>query len=202
MSSSHLMPKIQSLALRAIVLNGLVPGIVGLALLLQLRYVIQLAASESKAEDWTSDLPADPRKPFALTRSQRRILATYQEPPASDIPVVAPKSTAPSALIPEAALKRAHAIYQERCASCHGVKGDGNGLGAAFIKPKPRDYTDTVWQKSVTDEELTEIIVKGGAAVGKSYMMPASRDLAKKADIIKGLVYMVRAFAAPDGQVK
>lgn len=203
MLSSTIMMKSQAAAPRAVALNAAVLCIVGLVLLAPLRYIVRLDDAERPmAGDWALDNPADSRKPFALTRSQRRILDTYKEPPSSDSPMVVAKHPAPAVDIPEAALRRARAIYQERCASCHGAKGDGNGLGAAFIKPKPRDYTDTAWQKSVTNEELAEIIAKGGAAVGKSYMMPASRDLTKKSDVLKGLVYVVRAFAGSDGSEK
>ena len=94
-------------------------------------------------------------------------------------------------------MKRAQVIYKERCASCHGDQGDGKGLGAFAIKPRPRDYTDVEWQKSVEDEELAQAIVRGGAAIGKSYMMPANRDLKAKPDIVNGLVVIIRSFATP-----
>jgi mono/diheme cytochrome c family protein len=37
-------------------------------------------------------------------------------------------------------LARGQAVYQERCVQCHGVSGDGAGLEAKFMYPKPRDY--------------------------------------------------------------
>jgi DMSO reductase family type II enzyme heme b subunit len=33
------------------------------------------------------------------------------------------------------------AVYEKKCAHCHGDKGDGNGPGAANLDPKPRDFT-------------------------------------------------------------
>ncbi len=33
------------------------------------------------------------------------------------------------------------AIYQERCAFCHGDQGDGNGPVARYLNPRPRDFT-------------------------------------------------------------
>jgi hypothetical protein len=33
-------------------------------------------------------------------------------------------------------------LYQERCMTCHGVYGDGQGVLAEHLNPKPRDFTD------------------------------------------------------------
>jgi mono/diheme cytochrome c family protein len=31
-------------------------------------------------------------------------------------------------------------LYAQHCAACHGAKGDGKGLAATFVFPKPRDF--------------------------------------------------------------
>ena len=31
-------------------------------------------------------------------------------------------------------------LYAQHCATCHGAKGDGKGLAAQFVFPKPRDF--------------------------------------------------------------
>ena len=82
-----------------------------------------------------------------------------------------------------------------RCSTCHGTEGKGNGPAAITLNPKPRNYTDVAWQKSVTDDHLREIIVKGGAAVGKSPLMPPNPDLENKPDVVNGLVTIVRSFS-------
>jgi len=41
----------------------------------------------------------------------------------------------------DAVLSLGQAVYERRCAGCHGVKGDGNGPSAKFLDPKPRDFT-------------------------------------------------------------
>jgi cytochrome c oxidase cbb3-type subunit I/II len=38
-------------------------------------------------------------------------------------------------------LARGRAVYEQRCIGCHGAKGDGNGLAATFLSPRPRDFT-------------------------------------------------------------
>jgi len=88
----------------------------------------------------------------------------------------------------------ARGYYAERCAHCHGASGRGDGASARTLTPSPRDYSEKAWQKSVTDEELRTAIVRGGPAVGKSAIMPASPDLATKPELIAGLVELIRGF--------
>ena len=66
---------------------------------------------------------------------------------------------------------------------------------AGALNPKPRNYTDASWQASVTDAQLRKTILLGGAAVGKSPIMPSSPDLDEKPDVVEGLVKIVRRFA-------
>ncbi|MEE9295830.1 MAG: c-type cytochrome [Phycisphaerae bacterium] len=37
-------------------------------------------------------------------------------------------------------------IYEMRCAACHGLEGDGQGLAAPHMLPQPRDFTDIVYK--------------------------------------------------------
>jgi mono/diheme cytochrome c family protein len=101
----------------------------------------------------------------------------------------------PEAPISAEAMAEAQAKYDSTCATCHGKSGIGDGPGAVALNPKPRNYTDKAWQKSVTDEYLAKAIVGGGPAVGKSALMPPNADLADKPEVVKGLVAIVRGFA-------
>jgi mono/diheme cytochrome c family protein len=85
-------------------------------------------------------------------------------------------------------------MFAERCSPCHGPSGKGDGVAAAALNPKPRNYTDKAWQASVTDEQIRKTIIYGGAAVGKSAVMPSSPDLDAKPEVVEGLVKMVRSF--------
>jgi hypothetical protein len=85
-------------------------------------------------------------------------------------------------------------MFTQRCMPCHGEAGHGDGPGSAALNPKPRNYTDGAWQKSVTDEQIKKTILYGGAAVGKSPMMPANPDLDGKPEL-DGLVAKVRSFS-------
>jgi len=84
-------------------------------------------------------------------------------------------------------------MFKQRCASCHGETGHGDGPAAAALNPKPRAYSDVAWQNSVKDDDIKKTITMGGAAVGKSPIMPASPDLNDKPEL-DGLVAYVRSF--------
>jgi mono/diheme cytochrome c family protein len=89
----------------------------------------------------------------------------------------------------------ADTVFTTRCATCHGQDGKGTGPAAAALNPKPRDYSDPEWQKSVTDEQLKKTIVEGGQAVGKSPLMAPNPDLANQPVVLDGLVKIVRGFS-------
>ncbi|MBK9265115.1 MAG: c-type cytochrome [Polyangiaceae bacterium] len=93
-----------------------------------------------------------------------------------------------------AAQAEAAKIFMERCATCHGNNGTGDGAGAAALNPKPRNFQDPAWQASVTDEHIENIIKVGGTGVGKSAAMPPNPDLAGKDAVVKALRAKVRSF--------
>jgi len=100
----------------------------------------------------------------------------------------------PAAAPSEAAKKEAQEIYVGRCTPCHGAKGAGDGAASAGLTPKPRNFSDAAWQKSVTDEYIDKIIKYGGAAVGKSPAMPGNPDLNAKPQVVTALREIVRGF--------
>jgi len=104
--------------------------------------------------------------------------------------------------IPEAAMKEAKEIFSTRCSTCHGAGGKGDGAAAAALNPKPRDLTSAEWQKGATDEHIRKIIVGGGAAVGKSPMMPPNADLESKPDVVRALTKLVRDLGGGDAAKK
>lgn len=87
-------------------------------------------------------------------------------------------------------------VFKTRCVMCHGEDGKGDGPASAALNPKPRNYTDATWQKSVTDDQIKKTITGGGASVGKSPIMPAQPDLASHPEVLDGLVKIIRGFAS------
>jgi cytochrome c oxidase cbb3-type subunit 3 len=63
-------------------------------------------------------------------------------------------------------------IYGQFCAVCHGAGGKGDGPTAATLFPRPADHTDPAYMRTLGDEHLYRVIGGGGAAVGKSPLMP------------------------------
>jgi len=88
----------------------------------------------------------------------------------------------------------AQAKFDTLCSTCHGKNGTGDGPNSAALNPKPRNYTDKNWQSQVDDEYLAKFIVQGGAAMGKSVMMPANPDLKDKPEVVQGLIQIIRGF--------
>jgi len=101
------------------------------------------------------------------------------------------KAKGPQKSAAELALEAAKTSYTTYCASCHGADGAANSPTAMALNPKPRDFTDKSWQKSVDDAHITKVIKEGGAAVGLSATM-APWGAVLSDDDIKGLVSYVR----------
>lgn len=83
-------------------------------------------------------------------------------------------------------------VYATYCAACHGNAGKGDGPGAAALNPKPRDLTDSAYMLKLNDQYLFDIVSKGGAAQGKSPLMPPW-GTALKADDIRNVVAYIRS---------
>src|SRR5689334_7403613 len=102
-----------------------------------------------------------------------------------------PESQPEAPITPEVQ-KEADDIWVARCATCHGATGVGNGPAGVALNPKPRNFTDKMWQSNVTDKGIDTIIVNGGLAVGKSPGMLANPDLASKPAVVRALRLHVR----------
>lgn len=96
--------------------------------------------------------------------------------------------------ITDDARAKAGDIFTERCAACHGADGRGNGPAAANLKPKPIDFHNQKWQRSVTDDTMVKAIIFGGRSVGKSSQMAANSDLENEPAIVEALVEKIRSW--------
>ncbi|MBI4322646.1 MAG: c-type cytochrome, partial [Candidatus Omnitrophica bacterium] len=58
-------------------------------------------------------------------------------------------------------------LYEKQCASCHGLRGAGDGAAAYLLYPKPRDFTQNEFRlvstnsMQATDEDLFLTITRG-----------------------------------------
>lgn len=63
--------------------------------------------------------------------------------------------------------QRGAALYAQHCAACHGERGDGQGIAAAFLYPKPRDFRAgrfrlvSTTNAVPTREDLLQVLQRG-----------------------------------------
>jgi mono/diheme cytochrome c family protein len=82
----------------------------------------------------------------------------------------------------------ATAIYAQKCVSCHGVQGKGDGPAGKYLNPKPNDFAMSL--KDKTDDWIAKAIKGGGVAVGLSPVMPPYPDL--NDDQVKAVVDYIK----------
>jgi len=113
-------------------------------------------------------------------------------------PPAAPPAAAPAPTpVADDAAARAEAgkIFNERCVTCHGANGAGDGPASAGLVPTPRNFQDAAWQQATADDYIEQIIQYGGAAVGRSPAMPANPDLMSRPAVVAALRAHVRSLA-------
>jgi len=87
-------------------------------------------------------------------------------------------------------------LYLTYCSGCHGESGKGNGPAASSLPAKPANHTDGKVMNQLPDKELMEIISKGGAAAGKSPIMPSWGAQLKEKQV-KEIISYIRSLAVP-----
>ena len=104
-------------------------------------------------------------------------------------PSLVVSGTAPALRPSEELLEEASELYAQRCANCHGMRGDGRGIMASKLNPPPRNLRSYSWFKTTTPKYLKRVILGGGSAIGKSLLMPANPDLRNKPKLVSALIY-------------
>jgi mono/diheme cytochrome c family protein len=88
------------------------------------------------------------------------------------------------------------AIFTQRCASCHGANGLGNGDAANALSPSPALLAYMIRRPIAVDEYLLWTISDGGEQFGSA--MPAFKDVLSNDEIWRVVAYM-RAGFPPEG---
>lgn len=94
-------------------------------------------------------------------------------------------------------LRRGAAVYQERCAACHGATGDGAGPAAEYMYPRPRDYRRGVFKFASTPygskprrEDLLRTLRQGAKGTSMpSFALLADDDLEAVLDYVLVLTH-------------
>ena len=140
--------------------------------------------------------------PLAQGCSQR----AGEKAPASVTPsfleLEVPKRPPPSAQT----IARGRAVYLANCVQCHGQNGAGDGFGAPFLVPPPRDFTTAQYKfpttgtgELPTDEDLYRTISRGANGTGMPpwhYLLP-DEDRWALVDYVKSLSPRFAAGTAP-----
>jgi mono/diheme cytochrome c family protein len=97
------------------------------------------------------------------------------------------------------------ALYGMHCAVCHGGGGTGDGLAAAALNPKPRDFTDgrfyidaSANNRTGEDVDLARVIRNGPGAFGGSNAMQGW-DGAFSDDEVRDLIAHIRTLSDSNG---
>ena len=83
------------------------------------------------------------------------------------------------------------ALFEQKCALCHGASGQGDGRLSILIKtPPPANFT----KSSLNRESIEQMILYGGEVNGRSSSMPAwSREFdEKEVSLLVDYVYQFR----------
>ncbi|MHB9071953.1 MAG: c-type cytochrome [Desulfobaccales bacterium] len=90
-----------------------------------------------------------------------------------------------TALLPKSAEADGRSLYNDKCAFCHGFRGDGKGPAGVTLSPPPTDFTDPKYWQTTSNQKIVNAI-KNGVGV-----MPAF-DL--RPDEIKAIIDYMRTF--------
>ncbi|HEY6929555.1 MAG TPA: c-type cytochrome [Thermoanaerobaculia bacterium] len=74
------------------------------------------------------------------SRTLEQPRASFIEVPISPHPPATPKTR-----------ERGKKLYEANCEKCHGARGTGDGAAAAFLQPRPRDFTTGAYKYRTTE---------------------------------------------------
>lgn len=90
---------------------------------------------------------------------------------------------------------RGRALYEQECNACHGAKGDGKGLFATALLPRPRNFTTGLFRyrstptgQLPTDQDLYRSVARGLPGTA----MPAWGQFLRQEEIQEVIAYLKR----------
>ncbi|WP_343162742.1 FTR1 family protein [Oleiagrimonas sp. C23AA] len=114
-------------------------------------------------------LPSNAARPALLTQADQLVALVNAKAPAARVSQQAHALAAallkayPIPTAPDHApnLARGAALYQARCAACHGATGHGDGPAGRQLDPRPVDFTDPTRADQRSPLSLYEVISQG-----------------------------------------
>ena len=110
----------------------------------------------------------------------------------------APPEAVPAEVAADPLLARGREIYQERCVSCHGPRGRGNGpLASGLPGPRVRNLAGEPWKHGDRPEDVLLVLENGV----KDAQMPAWGGTYGPDDLkaVAAYVYHLAARPIPEG---
>ena len=92
--------------------------------------------------------------------------------------------------------RRGEAVFKANCILCHGVKGDGKGRASVLFHPPPANLT----KSDKNDDYKKMIITYGGAAMGRSPVMPIWGEQLSSQEINDVIKYLRTILVVPPPQ--
>ncbi|WP_165220894.1 c-type cytochrome [Aquisphaera insulae] len=94
-------------------------------------------------------------------------------------------------------LARGAEVYARYCVQCHGVNGDGNGVAATYLVPRPRNYqlgifkfTSTTYGSKPLRDDLLRTVKRGIRGTSMpAFPLLAPRDLEAVVDYVLALTH-------------
>jgi mono/diheme cytochrome c family protein len=90
------------------------------------------------------------------------------------------------------ALSRGRAVFEQRCASCHGNGGRGDGPALAGSPIQPPDLTDCRFAAREPDADFLAVAHQGGPVRGFSPVMPAHGAVLPEPALRDAIAYLAR----------
>ncbi|HEX8249915.1 MAG TPA: c-type cytochrome [Pyrinomonadaceae bacterium] len=132
-------------------------------------------------------MPKAEMRPEQLALISNYVFSADPPPvPAANPVKTAKPDKAPVQLPPE----RSESLYKVYCSQCHGVNGNGKGINAPALFVAPRNHTSFDEMSILNDDRISAAVKFGGAAVGKSSLMPAWNGILSDADIQLLVAYL------------
>ena len=96
----------------------------------------------------------------------------------------------------EGSAEMGEAIYGDRCASCHGDTGEGDGPAGVGMQPPPTDFTDI----PLEPQRAYLVTREGGRAMRLSAGMPAFRAALTEQELHDVTAYTLEFYEEPEPQ--
>ena len=93
-------------------------------------------------------------------------------------------------------VRRGEVVFKTNCILCHGVNGDGKGRASVLFNPPPADLT----RSDKNDDYKRMIITSGGAAMGRSEVMPVWSEQLEASEIDDVVAYLRTILVVPPPQ--